>query len=58
MHGAGDNPLVDLVLLADIDENRPLLAETRRFSGIDLAHAGSLLLEHLLVRWHVWLHGP
>ena len=56
MDGAGDDPLVDLVLLADIDENRSLLAETRRFAGIDLAHAGPLLLEHFLVGWHVWLH--
>ena len=55
VHGARNNPLVDLVLFTDVDEDRPLLAKTRRFSGIDFAHAGSLLLQQLLVRWHVLL---
>jgi hypothetical protein len=56
MDCSGDNPLVDLVLLADIDENRSLLAETRRFPGVYLAHAGPLLLKHFLVGRHFWLH--
>ena len=55
VHRAGNNPLFDLVLLADVDKHRPLLVKTRRFASIDLAHARSLLLQHLLVSWHVWL---
>jgi hypothetical protein len=55
MDGPRNNPLVDLVLFTDVHEDRALLAKTRRFSCIDFTYGGSLLLEHLLVGWHVLL---
>lgn len=47
--------LVDLILLADIDEHCPLREPARRFPRVDLAHAGALLLQDFLICRHEML---
>ena len=59
MHRAGDLPLVPLVELADVDEERRIVGgeELARASRVDLVDLGAQLGEQFAVRRHRSRHG-